>query len=341
MSEKNCFDYCNQTNNYIFNDESHYFLNSFDENKENYFSQIISNMDIEQQIPSSNKRTNFEDNIEKDNLLKYNEDDNKMFSNDLIKIQENNILPNENEEEEIIDEIFYNNVHNNLVEFEDRDNRINPNFQISPDNNIIDKDEEEEEIIDKTIIQNNTEKIKNTKYTPENLLRKVKHILLECILLFLNKIICKVYNNQIGNGIAIKQFKNLNQKEKSEPSIQYNKDFLNKTIGEILSEKISKRMTNYSPFHNKNLVEKLLNENNITIKKIFQKLFNLTFFDYLEHFRGTKPNDILKGMPSINKAFQKYSDDPDYITNLNYYFQNYDIIINKKKSRKSKKKKGN
>ena len=338
MSENKLFDY--PTVSYIYNDESHYlFSNPFDENSENQFSCLISNIEMESQIPSSDKRTNFDDNFEKSNLLKLDEDINKNISNDLNISQENNFLQMNAQEEIII-----NNENNNLPELDHVDNRITQNFQIFPENNNIQMEEEEEEIIDNTDnnnTQKNTEKKKNTRFTPENLLRKVKHILLGCILRFLNEKIRKLYHNQIGKGIAIKQFKTLNQKEKSEPNIQYNKDFLHKTIGEILSEKISKRMTNYTPFHNKNLVQHLLNEEDMFIRNIFEKLFSLTFFDYLNHFKGKKYYNILQEMPCINKELQKYSDQPEYVKYLYNYLQNYDIIINKKKSRKSKKNKGN
>lgn len=329
------------TLNYIYNDDSHYFLsNPFEENSENHSSYFYSNIDIESQIPSSDKGTNFDDNFEKSNLPKFDDDINIKISNDLNISQENNNFQIENDKEEILGGIINKDEHNMLPELDDADNRKTQNDQIPPENNTNQMEEDREEIIDErenTIIQNNSDKKKNTKFTSENLRRKVKHILLDCTLRFLNEKIRNLYNNQIGKGIAIKEFKTLNQKEKSESNIQYNKDFLNKTIGEILSEKISKRMTNYSPFHNRNLVEKLLNEKNISIKKLFQELFSLTFLDYLNHFIGVKYYDILKEMPYINKELQKYEDEPDYVSHLYYYFRNYEILINKKKSRKSKK----
>ena len=45
-------------------------------------------------------------------------------------------------------------------------------------------------------------------------------------------------------------------------------------------------------------------------------------------------------MTTLNKVLQNYSDEPDYMESLYYYFQNYEIIINKKKARNSKKNKG-
>ena len=187
----------------------------------------------------------------------------------------------------------------------------------------------------------NSEKMKYTKFTPANMLRKTKHILLDNLLYFLNQTINQVYNYKNIKGFSFKHFKTLNQKEKSETNIQYNKDFLNKTIGEILSEKISKRLTNYPSDHNKKLVQSLLCDKNVNIQNLFKRLFSLTFFDYLQHFRGTKYFVELKGMVSLNQVLQKYSDEPNYMESLSYYFHNYDIIINTKRTRNSKKKKEN
>ena len=323
-------------NNKYFNDEeSHYFTSDSLENNDNNLSNYLSGyLEFESQIPSSDNRTNFDDIIEHSNSLKFDEYNNNLLFNNLNISQENNNIKNKNNKEEIID--------NNLPELNEESNpdKINQ-IDISQENNIIQMDEEMEMGCDtkNAITQKTSEKKKITKFSSDNFIRKVKHILLDCIISFLNTKIRKLNNNKIGKGIAIKQFKNLNQKEKSNPNIQYNKDFINKTIYEILSEKISKRLSNFSPFHNKNLVENLLNDKKNSIE--FKRLFTLTIFDYLNHFRGSKYYDILREMSSLDKELQKYQDEPDYILNLKYYFQNYENIINNKKSRKSKKNKEN
>ena len=323
-------------NNKYFNDEeSHYFTSDSLENNDNNLSNYLyGNLEFESQIPSSDKRTNFDDIIEHSNSLKFDEYNNNLLFNNLNISQENNNIKNKNNKEEIID--------NNLPELNEESNpdKINQ-IDISQENNIIQMDEEIEMGYDtkNAITQKTSEKKKIIKFSSDNFIRKVKHILLDCIIHFLNTKIRKLNNNKIGKGIAIKQFKNLNQKEKSNPNIQYNKDFINKTIYEILSEKISKRLSNFSPFHNKNLVENLLNDKKNSIE--FKRLFTLTIFDYLNHFRGSEYYDILREMSSLDKELQKYQDEPDYILNLKYYFQNYENIINNKKSRKPKKNKEN
>ena len=146
-----------------------------------------------------------------------------------------------------------------------------------------------------------------------------------------------LYNGNIGKGILTKQLKKLNQKL-SNSNIKFNKEFLFKSIRDIFSDKISSRITNCPPEHNKIIIQSLLNEKDINKKNYFNNLFSLTFFQCLEHFRGTNSYPELKEMNTLKNELKKYSN-IDYVSNLDYYFHNYEIIINKKKSRKSRKQK--
>ena len=56
----------------------------------------------------------------------------------------------------------------------------------------------------------------------------------------------------------------------------------------------------------------------------------------LEHFRGTEYHQELKEMNTLENELKNYSDDPDYAMNIEYYLKYYELIINKKKSRKPK-----
>ena len=178
---------------------------------------------------------------------------------------------------------------------------------------------------------------KKNKYKDINIIRKCKHLLLEKVLIFINSKIKKFYNNNIRKGIFIKQFKPLNQKQKSESNIKFNQDFLNKTIKDIFSNDICGKYTNFPKDHNQKLMKDLLNENDLNIKDYFTNLFNLTFFQCLEHYRGTKFYNELNGIQLFEEEINNYTD-IEYIEILKYYFKNYENIVNNKKSRKSKKK---
>ena len=182
------------------------------------------------------------------------------------------------------------------------------------------------------------EKNKNNKFKDNNIRRKCKRILLDIILSFINEKIKEFYNNNIGKGIFKKELQNLNQTQTSESNVKFNQDFLNKTLKDIFSEDICRKINNFPPEHNKNLVEKLLNEKDIIIKDYFTNLFNLTFFQCLEHYRGTNFYNELNQMKLFKNEINNYTNgDEEYTRLLEHYIQNYETIINNKRPRKNNK----
>ena len=179
-------------------------------------------------------------------------------------------------------------------------------------------------------------KRRHTKFSDDNMRRKCKHIVLDSLFNFINDKIYELYNGKIGKGIRIKQLQKLSQKQKSQSNIQFNKEFLQKPIREIFSDKLSGRITSFCPEHNKELIEMLLNESDVVRKTYFNKLFSLTFLQCLEHFRGSKNYFELNGMNDIKMELQNY-DDEEYAQSLEYYLNNYEKIINNKNPRKPKK----
>ena len=176
----------------------------------------------------------------------------------------------------------------------------------------------------------------HNKFSDDNLRKKVKHLVLDTAFNFINDKINEIYKGNIGHGIFIKKLLLINQKQKSESSIQYNKDFLQKTLGEIFSEKISSRYTKHNPYHNYFLIKALTsdkNENN----NYFKKLFNITFIDCLEHFIGIKKVEELEGLDTFENIKTKYEDDADYLKSLKFCIMNYEKIINNKRTRIRKK----
>lgn len=178
----------------------------------------------------------------------------------------------------------------------------------------------------------NLNESKHNKYYNDNMRRKTKHIFLTCLLGFINKIICKIYNNKIGKGICEKKYKKLNLDIKIDTTKGFNKKLLYKTLEEIFSSPIAF----YPIDFNKNLTKNLMNEPDISKRNHFQNLFRLTFLDCLKHFRGDEYHIELDGMNTMDNEIQKYSSDLEYIDNLKYYFKNYENILYNKKSWKKK-----
>jgi len=176
----------------------------------------------------------------------------------------------------------------------------------------------------------------HTKYSDDNLRRKCKHIVLKDLILFLNNIIKSIYKNNIGIGINFKQLLTINQRQISDATIQFNKDFLSKTIGDIFSDNISTRYTNYPISHNKNLIFYLTNQRDENKRQYFRKLFSLTFLDCLKHFRGSQYIEELDGLKGFDTIKSTFKDEPEYLNSLNYYIMYFEQIISRKRTRKSR-----
>ena len=229
---------------------------------------------------------------------------------------------------------------NNLKEdnFPDFNYKISQNF--SNENKKIIKEDKKQKKKSGRKIKENTEKKRNehTKYSDDNMITKCKNIILEELLEFLNKKIRDIYKNKIGYGIFKKKLLKICNSQKVDATVDFNKKFLDKNLGEIFSDSISESYTNYNLDHNKNLIERLLNEKDENKKIFFKNLFNKTFRDCLQHFREEKHFNELEGLKCFsdtkNEIMKKNNNDEEYIDYLEKYFQNYEEILNRKKARK-------
>ena len=180
----------------------------------------------------------------------------------------------------------------------------------------------------------------HNKFSDDNLMRRCKHIILESILSFINKKIDKIYSKENKDILNKMKLFKLSQNVDKTSKVEYYKLLFNKSLQSIFSEDISKRYSKFNPNHNKNIIEKLMNEKIETKRIIFSKIFNLTFMDCLNHFRGTDYIEELDGMKKLNeylleKDFGAY--DQEYRNILQYFIENYEYIINDKGSRRRSK----
>ena len=178
----------------------------------------------------------------------------------------------------------------------------------------------------------------HSKYSYDNLKRKCKHLIIENVMKFVNKKIYEEYNGNLNKGIFKKELVKLNQSQKKNSSAEFNKLFLNKTIKEILSQKITKKIKFLSEDHNKNMINKILEEK----KDKFESLFKLTFIECLDHFIGNKQIEELKGLTLFSELkeqiIKKYEKDGElYYNNLEIFFKQFEKRINNAKPRKKSK----
>ena len=286
---------------------------------------------------------------------------NDLFSEDYIlgiKINkensDNKINPKEEKIEILSDKI--SNKEKKITNFNftiiNRKNPLNLNFDNFPKEKIESKSNKEvkkrgrkrkrndkKEKENYEIIQ---DKITHDRYSDDNIRKKCKNLVLKNALEFINKKIKEKYNNNIGKGSYKKQLKILNQDDKVNSTINIEKSFLTKTLKEIFSEKISARFSHFPPEHNKLLIESLIKEKDEEKKQYFIKLFNISFLDCLNRFRGEKIGinelDGFRDILSIKETLiEEYGE--EYVDLLIYYLKNFKEIIDNKKARNKNKSK--
>ena len=170
-------------------------------------------------------------------------------------------------------------------------------------------------------------KVKNNN----NNLKKVRNMLLNSLFRFINKKIKKEFNNDIGKGPNIKQFKSVSKKNLSHSKVEFDKQFLNVKLKEIFSENVSKKYTNYLPNKNKDLFL------NLKDYDYFKKTFELTFLDCIQHINGNK-NILLDDFETIEEIILQENNkfDKEDIDMYKDIIINYQTYIENKKERKKK-----
>jgi len=171
----------------------------------------------------------------------------------------------------------------------------------------------------------------HNKYSEDNVIKKIKAHLLTILYKFINDVIKKVYNGNIGHGIFQKQLLKINQNQVIVS--KNNKQFLNKTLKDIFSEDISTKYSTHSLSHNKELIKNLLNETDEEKRIKLNKLFNLTFIECLRHFRGSEFIEELRGLDSLESVLKKFENDKVYLDEFNGYCFKFEEVIQKKKNR--------
>ena len=275
-----------------------------------------------------------------DPLNNFLQAENMLFNNDIPN--ELNTLFNENNIEPFA--IFgFNNNNNNLL----NDNMEGPTgytLHIHP----------QEPIVNELEFQNRERRRErgrgrgqlnvegHTKYAFDNMVRKTKSMIIKLLLNFINKKILIIYDGKIEHGNFIKKLFLMNQAQVSNANINFNKAFLEKTLGEIFSADLSKRINNYKKNHNKTLIEELINEKDKEKKEYFNSLFNLTFSDCLKYFRNSNnannPKYIyIEGQTEFcdleNDSKFKQQNDEEFIEHMKQFINNYEDNLNSRRAR--------
>ena len=168
----------------------------------------------------------------------------------------------------------------------------------------------------------------HNKFTDDNLIRRIKSQIFKLLLHFINESIKDPHL----------KLKNISGKVSKESKADYNRELLNKPIKSIFSSNISEKFRKPKKDFNKNVIEKLLNDEDIEKRIFYETLFNLTFLDCIKHIRGDIFIKELSGLKTLDELVEGLEKNDDYKIKFFDYVKNYEKIIEQKKVRKREKK---
>ena len=176
---------------------------------------------------------------------------------------------------------------------------------------------------------------KHNKFSKDITLVKIKTLIINQLHKFINRKIEIILGNDVGEGLVKKTLMKLNGKQNSNANIEFNRNFLNKTLQDIFSENVTSRISLHAKENNKIIIDGLINDKNEKISNYFKGLFNLTFFDCLKYFRGENISiEYLKGLSRFSDYKRKNEEkDKDYIDHLSTFLQNYEKNLFKKEQK--------
>jgi hypothetical protein len=230
---------------------------------DNKVNELNNNFSINSNDFNIDNKSSF-DNL----ILNNNETSTLHYPNINLQSNEKITKPNLNEEKIKSNKLFIKSEKNQLFVIERKKESSENNYESIKSKKL------KSNILNRKR-KNNNSKESHSKYADDNLGRKIKNLILNYTLKFLNEKIKIIYNEIIGSGIFKKELLPLHQSIKANMTVEYNTNLLHKTLGEIFMNNISTRYTNYFKNHNKIIINILLNDKNEKNAAYFRKLFNI------------------------------------------------------------------
>ena len=180
----------------------------------------------------------------------------------------------------------------------------------------------------------------HTKFAFDNIIRKIKPILIDTIMKYLNEKISECDKSYL-------KLAKINQSQASNITVSFNINLLNKSLKDVFSEDITKKCTviisKYGIDYNKKLINSIYedNEKNGCYENII-KIFEKKFLEVLEHCRGSKYYDELAGLRekfSEKIETELKNEDEEYKIEFWNILNSLEKEYENRKGRKSKKQK--
>lgn len=178
--------------------------------------------------------------------------------------------------------------------------------------------------------QSNLVKTIHTKYSHDNILRKIKVKFLKRLTKFINNIIKIKYKGKINELVP------LNGEIAQNNNISFNLKLLNSKIKEIfLSHDINGKFTSFDKCFNKKVIDSIYDMN---IQELID-IFEMTFLEVFNHFISLKETNKLNGLEKldtvINEIKTKEKND-QYIKKFISVANDFEKYFTNKNPRKSK-----
>ena len=185
---------------------------------------------------------------------------------------------------------------------------------------------------------------KHNKFSPDNMVRKLKSNLFEVLLRFINASIeeeeVEVLDKNKKTKICLKPFLlKIDQEIIKNTNVEINLNLLLSTLKEIFSNDVSKKVENHGLDKNKKLIEKIYAENK---QKKTISILNMTLNQCLEQFRGSKKYKELEGLEkefeNVIKGLKEKGESEEYISDFVNLVNTFEEYYKDKRPRAPKKK---
>ena len=238
------------------------------------------------------------------------------------------------------DTVDIKNINNDIVSSystEKDTNNLTSVFNKSQIESILPIDHENLKILGRKRKDDETPSAHN-KFSNDIIRKKIKTLIIKELQRFINRKIVEIYGNDAGEGMVRKRLMKLSG-EKNSNTLEFMREFLNKTLLNIFSENVTSRIIHYSKDTNIKVINDLINDKNEQRSSYFKGLFNITFLDCLRYFRGENVCiEYLKGLSRFShyKRKNEVKLGKDYIEHLSGYLYNYEknIFKNQEKDQK-------
>ena len=185
----------------------------------------------------------------------------------------------------------------------------------------------------------------HSKFAFDNLVRKIKSKLFGSILIILNKSLesnekekemtpndpQKVKKGEVSYECFLKP----DQKIILQTNVKENLVLLDSKLRDIFSENVSTKVKNFSKEYqlgyNKNFIERIKNDEK---KKKTNDILDMTFFQCMEHFRGTNKYEALAGLEKeYEKVVEELGEDEEYLKSFKWQLNNFEDLYKNKRAR--------